>query len=96
MTYLVVFSFDICLHLEKKLPYTQSISPNREPSLDPLTYRPVDFRISRTNSLKRRSILQRSEPELPVESVKLEVQDGSPQALLPEEKEIFNSRLSKI
>jgi hypothetical protein len=31
-----------------------------------------------------------------VESVKLEVQDGSPQALSPEEEEIFNSRLSKI
>jgi len=93
MTYLVVFSFDVCSHLEKKLPYTQSISPNREPSLDPSTYRPVDFRISKTNSLKRPSILRRLEPELPVES---EVQDRSPQALSPEEEEIFNSRLSKI
>jgi hypothetical protein len=52
--------------------YTQSISLNREPSLDPLTYRHVDFRIGITNSLERSSVLQRPEPELPIEGVKPE------------------------
>lgn len=96
VTCLVVFSFNIRLHLEKKQLYTQSISLNREPSLDPLTYPPVDFGIGRTYPLERPLILQRPEPELPVESVKPEVQDRSPQALLLEGEEKFNSRLLNI
>lgn len=38
---------------QKKQPYTQNISPNRQPSLNFSTYRHVNFRIVRTNSGER-------------------------------------------
>jgi hypothetical protein len=94
--YFVVFWFEICSHLENKQLYTRNISPNREPFLDSSTYYHVDFRNGITHLLERPSILQRLEPDLPMEAVQQEVQDRSLQALSPEKEEIFRSRLSKI